>query len=174
MEGDGDGNGHADGWIFQGGEEGCQTLGKVVEGDGKGGEEAHPQKFFTAVVREFGMATMQRCQGGGGGLFVEVLLFRGEVVDQSDQQNPGKKETDIEPGSLDGAVGLGQGDGTFLENLHKGDVEHDPGGESRGDGKEAVVGLLRHEGDDAADAGGQAGKERQPKGDPEGAKFHSP
>ena len=104
------------------------------------------------------MAAVQGGEGGGRGLFVWVFLFRNEVVDQANQQDSGKKETDIEPDPLNGAVGLGQGDGTFLENLHKGDVKHDASGKTGGDGKEPVVGLLSHEGDDAADAGGQAGK----------------
>ena len=65
MEGDGDGNGHADLWVFQGGQEGGQSFREVVEGDRKGGEERHAVEFFPAEIGIFGLAAVQGSQGRG-------------------------------------------------------------------------------------------------------------
>ena len=119
------------------------------------------------------MSAVEGGERGGGGLFVRVFLFRDEIVDQAHHEDAQEEKSHIEPDSLHRAVGLSQRGGSLLKNFHKGDVEHDSGREAGGDGKEPVVGLLGHESDDAADAGGQTGKEGQSEGDPEGAKFHA-
>ena len=59
VKSDGDGDSDTDFRIFQGGEESGQSLGKVVQGDGEGGEHGHAQEFFLVPVRDGGVGVMQ-------------------------------------------------------------------------------------------------------------------
>jgi len=59
VKSDGDGDSDTDFRIFQGGEESGQSLGKVVQGDGEGGEHGHAQEFFLVPVRDGGVGAMQ-------------------------------------------------------------------------------------------------------------------
>ena len=144
-----------------------------MEGDGKSGEQGHPVKFFATHVGRLGVIGMQGGQGRSGRLFVGVFFFWDKVINQTHQQDSQKEESHIHPDTLNRSVNPGEGSHALLKNFHEGHVEHDPGRKPCGDGKESVVGLFGHEGDDAADAGGHSGKERQPKGDPERAQFHA-
>ena len=115
---------------------------------------------------------MKRGQSGGGRLLVGILFFGDEVIDQADEKDSKKEETHIHPSSLDGAVDLRQGGCPFLQDLDKRDIEHDPSGESRRDGEEAVIGFFGDKGDDASNTSGHPSEEGQAKRDPERARFH--
>jgi hypothetical protein len=59
------------------------------------------------------------------------------------------------------AVGGHQRAGALVEDLDERDIEHHAGREAGGDGQEPVIGALGGEGDQAADARGHAGEQRQ-------------
>lgn len=115
---------------------------------------------------------MKRGQSRGGRLLVGILFFGNEVIDQADEEDSKKEESHIHPSSLDGAVHLRQGSCPFLQDLDKRDVQHHPGGESRGDGEKTVIGFFGDKGDHAPNTSGHASEEGQAESDPKRARFH--
>jgi len=177
VKSDGDCNREAQGNILQTCEKRCEALGKIVNGNGKCGEEPHTHEFCVrgfvivnaernalcamvqSIIRKSGRGIMERrC------FFLRVCLVRiftrgDQVVYDTNQKYAAKKRCGIDPMTPVITILPGKRYRTFDKNFNEGYVEHDTCGKPCSNRKEAIIGSLCGESDDASDAGCHTGKQ---------------
>jgi hypothetical protein len=157
VQGDGDGDRDAEPRVLVGGEEGREALGKVVHADGKRGDQADALETFVGdeVLGIF-------LQVGD----VRILHIGDQAVDAEDEEHTAEEADHGDPVAAPAAVHLVQHLGRFGKHLDERDVDHHARRETERGREDSLVAVAGEEGDQAADAGREAGDGREREGDP--------
>ncbi|KAG1453122.1 hypothetical protein G6F57_015793 [Rhizopus arrhizus] len=156
VDGDGEGQRHAHRRALQGREERCQPFREVVRSDGDRGQQRGPRQVLAAVLAERRVLLVQA-----------VMRVGDEVVAQHDPDHAQQERQGAvgEAGAL--AIGQREGCNGLVEDLRQRHIHHRAAGEGQAEGQQARIGPAREQHQQAADGGGQTGREGDRERDPD-------